>query len=932
MVVLFALFLAVAPADTGETDARCDSLYTAARSAREQVIAGKDQVHTTEGAQQRWQQTVRRFLTLTRDARQCYGPLPAPAADSPQDAEMSPLPSPGSRQRERLMMTYDWAHLAYRELQQYEKSFAEFDVFFEHFGASADSARISWMYQKRGYLHYRLGNLSESIDDYTSTLAYIPLADTLRRIDVLTDLGIILQKVHDLKRAQQYYRQAEKLARALPPSDRARSLLARVLQNQGDILLKSTPGRDSLQTIADRRLAIQRLAEALDLYPPDATERRARAHIVLGEAHSFDGNRDAALHHLQRGQALAERLNHPDVLALSALKRGKAHLATGEFDLAEALLRGAVRYAQSSSHNGNHRRALNNLGRLYERQADWPAAEVHYRRAIEVAEKLRASLRATDWATGAFDQWSDAHRGLVRVLVAQERHEEAFRTLERTRARHLQDLRMQARLTSTMLPRERVRFDSLTAALAEVRNVLAAGGLSQSERSAYVSQEVRLMAERRAVLDLDASFSVPSIKEVRARLAARGRTLVAYYLDDPDPYFGRAPQSFAFVLTPDTLHTVPLDVDQAAITSLLTVVSPLLTGEAGVDLNSVQFNLDALHRLYRHLYAPVAERIPPDAPLVVVPDGPLFRLPLGMLVEEAPSHRFAYDEARFLIHARPIAAELSATLLADTSNTDLEFEHDLVALGRSRFDTLPRLPSPFRSRVDSAGGLSELPAVRRELDALDGLFAHRRILLDDDATEERLRALQDRSRILHLASHALVHPSDPLANAFVLTPAPDAQTSHDGLLFLHEMERQNCPIPLVVLSGCSTAQGLLQTGEGPRGLQYAFRAAGAQSTLATLWDIDDDAALALTTAFYKHLRDGAPKDVALRRAQLDFIAAHPQKASPFFWAGAVLYGDTRPLSLTATAPIPLAPLAAGGIVLLLVASGIRYLRSRRHAS
>jgi CHAT domain-containing protein len=203
-------------------------------------------------------------------------------------------------------------------------------------------------------------------------------------------------------------------------------------------------------------------------------------------------------------------------------------------------------------------------------------------------------------------------------------------------------------------------------------------------------------------------------------------------------------------------------------------------------------------------------------------------------------------------------------------------------------------------------------------------------LTDDEATEPRVRTLQSQTKILHLASHALIHPSDPLANLFVLSPDGSSESRDDGLLFVHELGAQHAPVPLVVLSGCHTARGLMRTGEGPRGLQYAFRSTGAKSTLSTLWDAEDQATVALTRSFYEHLIDGAPKDVALQQAQLDLIERFPNRASPFFWASAVLYGTPQPLSLKPAPPVPLLPVAAGGAILLLVALGFGYSRYRRH--
>lgn len=81
------------------------------------------------------------------------------------------------------------------------------------------------------------------------------------------------------------------------------------------------------------------------------------------------------------------------------------------------------------------------------------------------------------------------------------------------------------------------------------------------------------------------------------------------------------------------------------------------------------------------------------------------------------------------------------------------------------------------------------------------------------------------------------------------------------------------------------------------GLQYAFQAMGAESTVSNLWPTADRPSAAITENFYRNLRDGLPKDRALRQAKLTHLETHPNEASPFFWAPSVLYGSPKPVPL-----------------------------------
>jgi CHAT domain-containing protein len=95
---------------------------------------------------------------------------------------------------------------------------------------------------------------------------------------------------------------------------------------------------------------------------------------------------------------------------------------------------------------------------------------------------------------------------------------------------------------------------------------------------------------------------------------------------------------------------------------------------------------------------------------------------------------------------------------------------------------------------------------------------------------------------------------------------------------------------LVVLGACQTGLGDLKDAEGTVGLQRAFLARGARSTLVSLWTVDDLASSALLREFYRQwLAGGMSKSEALRRAQ-DSVRGMPEFEHPRFWAAFVLAG------------------------------------------
>ncbi|MDB4372914.1 tetratricopeptide repeat protein, partial [Mariniblastus sp.] len=97
-----------------------------------------------------------------------------------------------------------------------------------------------------------------------------------------------------------------------------------------------------------------------------------------------------------------------------------------------------------------------------------------------------------------------------------------------------------------------------------------------------------------------------------------------------------------------------------------------------------------------------------------------------------------------------------------------------------------------------------------------------------------------------------------------------SQGKDDGILTSDEI----CYLPLnnvelVVLSACETGLGPVAGGEGLLGVQRAFQVSGADSVVASLWNVDDVATRRLMVKFYQNLFVKKMKKLdALREAQL----------------------------------------------------------------
>ena len=106
---------------------------------------------------------------------------------------------------------------------------------------------------------------------------------------------------------------------------------------------------------------------------------------------------------------------------------------------------------------------------------------------------------------------------------------------------------------------------------------------------------------------------------------------------------------------------------------------------------------------------------------------------------------------------------------------------------------------------------------------------------------------------------------------------------NDGLLNgaeIAQLDMSHCS--MVVLAACNTASGTVSQ-DGLVGLQTAFKKAGVQTILMTLWSVNDTATSEFMMRFYTHLIAGKTKHEALDLARYDLMHS-PDFNDPFYWA------------------------------------------------
>ena len=266
-------------------------------------------------------------------------------------------------------------------------------------------------------------------------------------------------------------------------------------------------------------------------------------------------------------------------------------------------------------------------------------------------------------------------------------------------------------------------------------------------------------------------------------------------------------------------------------------------------------------QLYSWLIEPVIEQLTQQQikTLVMIPDGALRNIPIAAL----------YDGNHYLIEQYDLVLNPGLQLLDPRPLKDEQIQALAVGLTQQREDF---------AALDYVG--QELAQIKSQVKSS--------VLIDEEFTTEAFQEKITYSDypIVHIATHGQF--SSSLENTFLL-----AWNDRINLNQLHQIlqvrrQKPEKAIELLVLSACETASGDDEAALGLAGM--AIRA-GAKSTIATLWSINDQATAELMNILYQKLTDQSlSKAAAIRQAQLSLLQ-NPQYDHPFYWAAYTIIGN-----------------------------------------
>ncbi|MGB6013748.1 MAG: CHAT domain-containing protein, partial [Nodosilinea sp.] len=530
-------------------------------------------------------------------------------------------------------------------------------------------------------------------------------------------------------------------------------------------------------------------------------------------------------------------------------------------EMAARLLAQAVQHSLELHDTRAEAYARGYLGHAYEISEQWPEAQQLTEQALALAQALNAADITYQW------QWQ-----LGRLLKQQGQREPA---LQAYRAAYtvLQSLRqdlvdisdnLQFSFRDSVEPVYRELVDLLLLPEPDAQ-YSQAGGLSKYRDSGLVGTahptvgdhharlaEARAVIESLQIAELNNYFRTACLEAQRVDLEAVSQTTDAIIYP---------------IILSDRLEIIASLPGQP----LRQFTSPVPQADLEQTLRAWRQNLEKRftapegkvlgQQLHRWLIAPMQTALAETHPqtLVFVLDGALRNTPMAAL----------YDGDRYLVEDYAIALSPGLQLLGPRPLQSTRVSALLAGLTEPRH------------------GFSALFNVDDEIQTIQSLL-NSRVLLNQDFTTTALAQQVTKSEqpIVHLATHAQY--SSNLEDTFILAwdrPIPLDELSH--LLSTGDQNRLE-PIELLVLSACETATGDNRAALGLAGISLQ---AGARSTLASLWNLDDASGAYFVSQFYQALaQPQTTKATALRQAQLALLN-HPDYRHPTYWSAYVLVGN-----------------------------------------
>jgi CHAT domain-containing protein len=755
----------------------------------------------------------------------------------------------------------------------------------------------------------RLGNIWQDLGDIQRAHSYrleaqrlLQLHESISpvelKVNIEIDLGRSYIEVQDLKNAEIHTQKALQLLDRIKKTEKREFIHCIIMINSS--------------TIADlsgkTKLAIKHIREALQKAEfLDDPYLLALSYVNLATFSLNEYQINATQRYAREALAYATVAKNPLIIRKAKMLLG------GSYSRASAIFRNynysakAARYfkesAQIAKQFGNsiiEVDAITELAAIFSQLGKPKQAIEYFKNALQLLENVRKNLGYEGFQTALFRSYQSLYNKMMFSFLQDAQIDQAFFTSETMRSRillamlgnvqsNVEEWSQDDRTTLQIILRQ-YGASALAVAKATEKNTLTLSpGDSIGEE--INNRQSLLQKKRQSFMDLYEAQDIhharwqrhqspsPATAKDAQNFLAVDEAILSYVVDNNDiTIFAITKNSCHFQNINYSSEQISADVEAtiSSITELQeTILDPFIAEywfnrttdspwpeEIQKIYNILITHLEKLHAI---LIAPLLPVISNKKHLLIIPHGPLHRIPWAALHGKAE-----YLTQRYSISLLP---SVSIGIALETkkhpkNNTTIVF-----------------------GDPDPDDNIFKLPGAKQEALVVHQLFqSNQELFLGEKVTKSNFVKHASRANLIHMSCHHLFDSTAPLLSFLKLHGGTESKND-DGFLFAFEIAGLSLQSKLVTLSACETGRSSISTGDEQYGIVRSFLTAGAQSVLSTLWHIQDKSAAYFFSNFYQRIQTHGTGE-SLTLAQRDMIN-HPSYQLPNFWAPYILSGDWR---------------------------------------
>ncbi|NJM48099.1 MAG: CHAT domain-containing protein [Alkalinema sp. RU_4_3] len=723
-----------------------------------------------------------------------------------------------------------------------------------------------------------MGNLYSHQGDFTQSLSLLnqSLGITQKyqlrsqESQAMDSIGTIYRLLGQFDRALEFQNQALKISQEIGTVPNTISIMAEIATIQRE---KGEFNRAE-KTYQETLIIAEKIG---DLY------HTSRIHLSLAKLKIEKNQSQKALEHVQKGLSIQQKVGAKPLVAQMLEVQGQIQTQLNQPQAASSLQR-AIALQTSIGEGPDLASSKASLATYYAKQNQPELAIAHYKQSIQTYEKIRKGLVSLpkDQQQSYTETVAKTYRDLANLLLKNDRILEARQVIELLKLQELDDYSHDTRGQASPLSILKAETELLNAFNHQVTAKYTSLFQVTQELETLRSQSEQSPATQKRIRDLET-------------LETQGNAIATQFLDDPtvkahiqklqtndktlapsDDNLNQLTESLASLKQSNQTAAIfyPLVFDDRLELLLITPNGPPLRRTVKIDRATInatinQFGLaltdpdsspkSSGQQLYQWLVKPIEADLKEAGinTLIYSPDRRLRSVPLAAL----------HDGQQWLIEKYQISH------ITSTSSTNLTTRREATpkVLSGTISDQSDRAYKVQLPNSPTAYDFQGLPAGKIEINAINQTISGSRSLIETDFSSDRLRDNASQYNILHLATHGYFELGQP-ENSFLLFSQPDSQgKNYATITDIRKWKLRS--IDLVTLSACQTAIAPEKLDEklGILGISHEFERAGARSTIASLWRVNDRSTALFMQSFYQNLSQGKTKAEALKNAQTTML-------------------------------------------------------------